>query len=91
MAITPPLPPPVCVAPPPQMLVVLRAETWPAFDQSDLERRVLDEAAELFGEPVERLTWREEGCLPPVSWQTFLAYVKTRLRQATESPRLFVS
>lgn len=38
------------------MLTVLRAEHWPAFDQSQvgvLERQVLDEAMEVFGEPVE--------------------------------------
>lgn len=40
-----------------QMLTVLRAENWPAFDQSELEvleRQVLDEAVEVFGEPVEQ-------------------------------------
>ena len=38
-----------------QMLVVLGAENWPAFDRpelEELERRVLDEAAELFAEVV---------------------------------------
>lgn len=36
-----------------QVLTILRAEHWPSFDQSELEvleRRILDEAAELFGE-----------------------------------------
>jgi len=42
-----------------QMLVVLRAENWAAFDQpgSELEgltRGILDEAAELFGESADR-------------------------------------
>lgn len=37
-----------------QMLTVLQAESWLAFNQSELdvlERLILDEAAEVFGEP----------------------------------------
>lgn len=39
-----------------KILQVLRTDQWPAFDGQELEemeRRILDEAAEAFGEPVE--------------------------------------
>lgn len=46
---------PAAAVPVQRMLVVLRAESWPAFDQpevEELERRILDEAAKLFAEVV---------------------------------------
>lgn len=39
-----------------QMLTVLRAESWLSFDQSDLdelERLILEEAADVYGEPAD--------------------------------------